>query len=39
LVFVNKPWPDFTVDDLRAALAEFARRERTRGALPQELAG
>ena len=39
LVFVHKPWPDFTVDDLRAALAEFARRERTRGALPQELAG
>jgi len=39
LVFVEKPWPDFTVEDLRAALAEFARRERTRGALPQELAG
>jgi undecaprenyl diphosphate synthase len=39
LVFVEKPWPDFTVDDLRAALAEFARRERTRGALPHELAG
>jgi len=30
--------PDFTVADLRAALAEFSRRERTRGALPQELA-
>jgi len=40
LVFLDKPWPDFTVDDLRAALAEFARRERTRGALPRaELAG
>jgi len=39
LVFVEKSWPDFGVDDLRAALAEYARRERTRGALPQELAG
>jgi undecaprenyl diphosphate synthase len=39
LVFLNKPWPDFTVEDLRIALAEFACRERTRGALPQELAG
>jgi len=39
LVFLEKPWPDFTVEDLREAVAEFARRERTRGALPQELAG
>jgi len=39
LVFVEKRWPDFGVADLEAALAEFARRERTRGALPQELAG
>jgi len=39
LVFVEKPWPDFTVEDLRSALAEYARRERTRGALPRELAG
>src|SRR5882672_7275652 len=38
LVFLEKRWPDFTVADLRAALAEFAKRERTRGALPQELA-
>jgi undecaprenyl diphosphate synthase len=38
LVFLQKRWPDFTVADLRAALAEFAKRERTRGALPQELA-
>jgi undecaprenyl diphosphate synthase len=38
LVFLGKRWPDFTVADLRAALAEFARRERTRGALAQELA-
>jgi undecaprenyl pyrophosphate synthase len=35
---MDKRWPDFTVADLRAALAEFARRERTRGALPQETA-
>jgi undecaprenyl diphosphate synthase len=32
--FVHKRWPDFTVDDLRSALKEFASRERTRGALP-----
>jgi undecaprenyl diphosphate synthase len=38
LVFLDKRWPDFTVADLRLALAEFARRERTRGALPTELA-
>jgi len=38
LVFLDQRWPDFTVADLRAALAEFSRRERTRGALPQELA-
>jgi undecaprenyl diphosphate synthase len=38
LVFLEKRWPDFTVADLRAALAEFTKRERTRGALPQELA-
>ncbi len=39
LLFVEKPWPDFTAEDLRTAVAEFARRERTRGALPQEVAG
>jgi len=38
-VFLTKRWPDFTVADLRAALDEFHRRERTRGALPAELAG
>jgi undecaprenyl diphosphate synthase len=38
-VFVCKPWPDFTVADLEAALEEFAHRERTRGALPDALAG
>lgn len=37
-VFLEKRWPDFTVSDLRSALEEYARRERTRGSLPQELA-
>ena len=39
LVFVEKRWPDFNPADLEAALAEFSRRERTRGALPQEMTG
>jgi len=38
-IFLTKRWPDFTVADLRSALDEFQRRERTRGALPAELAG
>ena len=38
-VFVRKAWPDFTAADLETALQEFARRERTRGALPDALAG
>jgi undecaprenyl diphosphate synthase len=38
-VFLSKRWPDFTVADLEAALQEFAHRERTRGALPDALAG
>ena len=33
-VFLSKRWPDFTVADLEAAVHEFNRRERTRGALP-----
>jgi undecaprenyl diphosphate synthase len=33
-VFLSKRWPDFTVADLEAAVQEFSRRERTRGALP-----
>jgi len=37
LVFLEKRWPDFSVADLQGALAEFSRRERTRGALPQDL--
>lgn len=36
LVFLQKRWPDFTVADLDAAIAEYYRRERTRGALPAE---
>jgi undecaprenyl diphosphate synthase len=31
LVFVETPWPDFGEQDLRAALVEFARRERRFG--------
>src|SRR5215469_2260877 len=38
-VFVRKSWPDFTVADLEAALEEFGHRERTRGSLPDALAG
>ena len=34
-VFLNKRWPDFTADDLAAAIREFRSRERTRGALPR----
>jgi undecaprenyl diphosphate synthase len=33
-LFIAKRWPDFSVDDLRSALREFASRERTCGALP-----
>jgi undecaprenyl diphosphate synthase len=38
-VFAHKAWPDFTVADLQSALEEFAHRQRTRGALPDALAG
>jgi undecaprenyl diphosphate synthase len=38
-VFLPKRWPDFTVADLEGAVQEFARRERTRGALPDAVAG
>ncbi len=37
-VFLDKRWPDFTPTDLRNAIREFAKRERTRGAIPQECA-
>jgi undecaprenyl diphosphate synthase len=33
-IFLQKRWPDFTAADLEAAVQEFSRRERTRGALP-----
>ncbi len=38
-VFLQKRWPDFTAADLDAAVKEFGRRERTRGALPDAVAG
>jgi undecaprenyl diphosphate synthase len=38
-VFLQKRWPDFNATDLEAAVQEFAKRERTRGALPDALAG
>ena len=36
--FIEKRWPDFTANDLRRAIAEFEKRERTRGGLPKECA-
>lgn len=38
-VFMPKRWPDFAVEDLENALIEFSRRERTRGALSEAIAG
>ncbi|MGC1415146.1 MAG: polyprenyl diphosphate synthase [Candidatus Acidiferrum sp.] len=38
-VFLPKRWPDFSAADLEAAVQEFGRRERTRGALPDAIAG
>jgi len=38
LVFLDKRWPDFTVTDLKNAIEEFGKRDRTRGALPRECA-
>jgi undecaprenyl diphosphate synthase len=38
-VFLAKRWPDFTVADLESAIQEFGQRERTRGALPDAIAG
>jgi undecaprenyl diphosphate synthase len=37
-VFLEKRWPDFTPTDLKNAIMEFEKRDRTRGALPQEYA-
>jgi len=39
LVFTQKRWPDFAAADLEAAVLEFGKRERTRGALPDAIAG
>jgi undecaprenyl diphosphate synthase len=38
-VFLPKRWPDFTAADLETAVEEFYKRERTRGALPDAVAG
>jgi undecaprenyl diphosphate synthase len=38
-VFLEKRWPDFTAADLEAAVKEFGKRQRTRGALPDAIAG
>ncbi len=38
-VFLPKRWPDFSASDLECAVQEFGRRERTRGALPDAIAG
>ncbi len=38
-VFFPKRWPDFTATDLETAVEEFYKRERTRGALPDAIAG
>jgi undecaprenyl diphosphate synthase len=38
-VFLPKRWPDFTAADLETAVEEFCKRERTRGALPDAIAG
>jgi len=37
-VFLPMRWPEFTPADLRQAVAEFERRERTQGGLPRECA-
>ena len=37
-VFLDKRWPDFTPVDLKNAVVELERRERTRGGLPRECA-
>ena len=37
LLFSSVLWPDFSVDDYRAALAEFAGRERRFGATGEQL--
>ncbi len=39
LLFLDKPWPDFTGEDLRAALADYGSRERRFGGLGAAAAG
>ena len=39
LLFTPTLWPDFTGDDFRAALADFARRERRFGATGEQVQG
>jgi len=38
LVFLEKRWPDFAPSDLRNAMVEYEKRERTRGGVPRECA-
>jgi undecaprenyl diphosphate synthase len=37
IVFASVHWPDFTKDQLRLALAEYAKRERRFGMTPEQL--
>ena len=39
LYFTSRPWPDFGAADLEAAVAEYHRRERRFGRLPEAAAG
>ena len=39
LAFSDTPWPDFTGDDLAAAVSDFARRERRFGGLASKTSG
>jgi undecaprenyl diphosphate synthase len=34
LIFTDRMWPDFSADDLSAAVEEFGRRQRRFGGLP-----
>jgi undecaprenyl diphosphate synthase len=36
MIFVDKYWPDFTGEDLMAALADFRRRDRRFGAIASD---
>ena len=38
LYFTNRLWPDFSPEDLAAAVKEFYRRERRFGAVPEAAA-